>query len=379
MAIDVALRIPPRPEMVLGAGALEDLAELVGRLGTNSAFVVTDRGLVAAGVAGKVVGHLESAGVRTGIFDGVGPNPCARDVLAGSAALRSFGDAAVVAVGGGSAMDAAKAVALHAVNDRPLEELDHRTRGLTPAAPLIGVPTTAGTGAETNAFGVIDDPIARRKRYIGDSSALPRFALLDPNLSVTAPPRVTAACGIDVLAHAMESVQARECNVYSAALGLEAIRLVVTHLPAVVVDGRDVAGRSAMLLAAHLAGLAFATTGLGTAHAIGHALSARYGTAHGIALAAVLPLVVGFNARERVAETVRIAEAAGVTGGAGGVQQAVSALQEGMGLRPNLRELGVLHSELPAIADAALVDEVVRNAPRVPTRIELVRMLDAAY
>ncbi len=379
MAVDVALRIPPRPEMVLGAGALDDLADLVGRLGRDAAFVVTDRGLVAAGVVQKVVGHLEAAGVRAEVYDGVGANPCARDVLAGSAALRSFGDAAVVAVGGGSPMDAAKAIALHAVNDRPLEALDHRARGLVPADPLIGGPTTAGTGSETNAFGVIDDPIARRKRYIGDSSALPRFALLDPNLSVTAPPRVTAACGIDVLAHAMESVQARECNVYSAALGLEAIRLVVTHLPAVVVDGRDVAGRSAMLLAAHLAGLAFATTGLGTAHAIGHALSARYGTAHGIALAAVLPLVVGFNARERVAETARIAEAAGVTGGAGGVQQAVSALQEGMGLRPNLRELGVLHSELPAIADAALVDEVVRNAPRVPTRIELVRMLDAAY
>lgn len=379
MSAEVALRIPPRPEMVLGAGALHGLAGLVGRLGADAAFVVTDRGLVEAGVTGRVVAHLHAAGVRTHVFDGVGANPCAQDVLAGSAALRAVGPAAVLAVGGGSPMDAAKAIALHAANDRALEDLDHRAQRLAPAAPLISVPTTAGTGAETNAFGVIDDPVGRRKRYVGHPSAMPRFALLDPELSVTAPPRVTAACGIDVLAHAIESVQARDRNVYSAGLGLEAIRLVVTHLPAVVADGRDLAGRSAMLLAAHLAGLAFATTGLGTAHAIGHALSARYGTAHGLALAAVLPLVVAYNARERIVETGRIADAAGVPGGAGMLPSALTELQDGMGLRLTLRELGVPHADLRAVADAALADEVVRNAPRVPTRDELVRMLDAAY
>ena len=160
---------------------------------------------------------------------------------------------------------------------------------------------------------------------------------------------------------------------------LEAIRLVVTHLPAVVAHGGDLQGRSAMLLAAHLAGLAFATTGLGTAHAIGHALSARYGTAHGVALAAVLPLVVRFNTSERPLQSDRIAEAAGVTGGSEELVGALSELQRGLGLHPSLRELGVPRRELAEVADAALADEVVRNAPRVPSRRELMGMLDAAY
>src|SRR4051812_14445983 len=312
MAVDAALRIPPRPEMVLGEGAVDDLPKLVRSLGEDAAFVITDRGLVDAGVAGLVAGRLEAAGGRTAVHDGVGANPCAADVLAGPAAPRSVGRAGLGAVGGGPPIAAPQAMPLHAANARPPEALAQDPAGLAPAGPLVAVPTTAGTGTETNGFAVIDDHAARRKRYVGHPSALPRYAVLDPALSVSAPPRVTAACGIDVLAHAIESLQARTGNAYSAALGLEAVRLVVAHLPAVVDDPGDRASRSAMLLAAHLAGLAFATTGLGNAHAIGHSLSARYGTPHGVALAAVLPLVVRLNATERERETARIAEAAGV-------------------------------------------------------------------
>jgi alcohol dehydrogenase class IV len=316
--------------------------------------------------------------VRTELFDGVGANPTVDAVHAGAAQLRAFGPrATIVAVGGGSPIDAAKAIALHAANGGSLETLAYGAADVVPAGPLIAVPTTAGTGTETNGFAVIDDHAARRKRYVGHASALPRFAVLDPALSITAPPRVTAACGIDVLAHAIESLQARTGNAYSAALGLEAVRLVVAHLPAVVDDPGDREGRSAMLLAAHLAGLAFATTGLGTAHAIGHALSARYGTPHGVALAAVLPLVVRMNAGERRDETARIGEAAGVD--PDHVADAVAALEERTGLHPTLHELGVPHDDLPALADAALADEVIANAPRVPERRELVSLLDAAY
>lgn len=203
-------------------------------------------------------------------------------------------------------MDAAKAIAAGA-----------------PDAPIVAVPTTAGTGSETNGFGVIDDHAAGRKRYVGNASTLPRFAVLDPVLTLSAPATVTAACGIDVLAHAVESLQARSGNAYSAALALEAVRVVCAHLPGVVADGADLEGRSALLLAAHLAGLAFATTGLGTAHALGHALSARYGTPHGVALSAVLPLVVELNRGERADATDRIAVAAGVRGGAAAVPEAI--------------------------------------------------------
>ena len=380
MAAEPLLRIPPRPEMVFGAGTVAALPDLVRGLGGAGAFVVTDRGLVDAGVADRVLGALRAAGMPVSCFDGVSPNPSPADVEAGARELRRAGAAVVVAVGGGSPLDAAKAIALRAANPGlPLFALAGPPALLRPAGPLVGVPTTAGTGSETNAFGVIDDPAARRKRYLGHPSTMPRFAVLDPELTVSAPPAVTAACGIDVLAHAVESIQARSGNAYSAALALEAVAIVAHHLPAVVADGTDLEGRAAMLLAAHLAALAFATTGLGTGHAIGHALSARYGTAHGVALAAVLPLVAAQNLAERARETERIAAAAGVAGGADAVPALIADLEDRAGLHPRLGELGVPREELALVAADALDDVVVRNAPRIPSPGELLDLLEAAY
>lgn len=360
VAANPALRIPPRPETVLGPGAVERLGPLVRGLGEDAAFVVSDGGLVAAGIADAVVARLQAAGLRVALFAEIGPNPCVEEVEAGAEALRAFGRAAVVAVGGGSPIDAAKAIGI-------------RAWAPAPSPPLIAVPTTAGTGTETNGFGVIDDRAAARKRYVGHPSALPRYAVLDPELGTSAPPRVTAACGMDVLAHAIESVQARVPNAYAGGLAGEAARIVFATLPAVVRDGADLEGRSAMLMAAHLAGLAFATTGLGTAHALGHALSARHGVAHGIALAAVLPGVVRLNERARPHETARMAAAAGLQDEP--LADAVSRLREEIGLTGSLADLGVGPADLDALADVALADEVLANAPRRPGRAELLGLL----
>lgn len=359
-----ALRIPARSDVVFGDGAIDALPNLVRGLGADAAFVVSDPGLVAAGVTARAQKLLRRAGLRSELFDGIGANPTVDAVGQGAAALRDFGAATVVAIGGGSPIDAAKAIALDA--------------GEGPPAPIVAIPTTAGTGAETNGFGVIEDVAARRKRYMGDASTAPRHAILDPALTVTAPAHVTAACGIDVLAHAIESLQARADNAYAAALALEAARLVVGNLPRAVEDGTDVGARSALLLAAHLAGLAFSTTGLGTAHAIGHALSAHYGTAHGVALAAVLPIVTADNLPHRPTETARLADALGVAGAAA-VPGAVAELQNRIGLRPTLTDLGVAREDLPGLADAALADEVIRNAPRTHSHAELVRLLEDAH
>jgi alcohol dehydrogenase class IV len=361
-----ALRIGARPEMVFGEGAADGsaLAALVRGLGAEAAFVVSDRGLVAAGLAGAVTDGLEAEGLRVGFYADIGPNPSVAAVTAGATALADFGGPAViVALGGGSPIDAAKAIGLTASDPGP-------------CPPLIAVPTTAGTGTETNGFGVIDDPAAGCKRYVGHLSATPRYAVLDPLLTVSAPPHVTAACGIDVLAHAIESAQARTANPYGAALACEAARLVFTSLPIVMRDPADVASRASMLLAAHLAGLAFATTGLGTAHAIGHALSARHGAAHGDALAAVLPLVVRFNAAERPAATARLATAVGCTGS---LEDAVATLQTAVDLRPTLADLGVGLADLEPLVDAALADVVIANAPRVPAPGELLTLLREAH
>lgn len=374
-----ALRIPTRPEMVFGEGAIASLPDVVRGLGFTTAFVVSDPGLGAAGVTGTALAALHAGGVRAVVFDGVGPNPSVDAVLAGSAALRAFGPAVVVGVGGGSPIDASKAIALHAANGMAPDDIDADDPGRRASDPLVAVPTTAGTGAETNAFGVIDDPVRHRKRYVGHASTMPRVAVLDPALTLSAPPAVTAACGIDVLAHAIESMHARAGNAYSAALALEAVRIVAARLPGVVDDGSDLAARGSMLLGAHLAALAFGTTGLGAAHAIGHALSARYGTAHGVALAAVLEPVVAQSLPDRRTESARIVEAMGVAGGADALPAAVGELCARAGLRPRLGELGVPWDELAEVADDALADPVIANAPRAPTRPELVAVLRAAF
>ena len=353
----------PRPsDVVFGEGALDALPGLVRGVGAEAAFVVSDPGLVAAGVTPRALTLLERAGVRRELFDGIGVNPTGRPCgRAGGAA--PLAPAAVVAIGGGSPIDAAKAIAFSAGEGRP-------------PAPIVAVPTTAGTGTETNGFGVIEDPALRRKLYLGDASTTPRHAILDPALTITVPPHVTAACGIDVLAHAIESVQARTGNAYSAALALEAARLVAAHLPRAVADGADIGARSALLLAAHLAGLAFSTTGLGTAHAIGHALSARYGVPHGVALAAALPLVTAENLEHRPGDRParRRARRAGRGCGAGRRRPSAGrARGPADARRPRRRP-----HDVPDVAAAALADEVIRNAPRAYSHAELVRLLEQA-
>ena len=200
-----------------------------------------------------------------------------------------------MAVGGGSPIDAAKGIALAAVNPQRGRELDYRSDFAAPALPLIAVPTTAGTGAETNAFGVVTDEAARRKFYVGHASTMPAAAILDPDLTIGLPPGATAATGMDALTHAVESYLSVRANPWSAGLALQVIGMVGEFLPRAVADGSDREARGQMLLAAHMAGVAMASTGLGACHAIGHALGGRFDVPHGVALTMVLPQVLSFS------------------------------------------------------------------------------------
>jgi alcohol dehydrogenase len=354
------LRLPPPPELVFAAGARAELVEIVRRYG-DRAFIVTDEGVVAAGIVADVAGNLH--GLDVAVHAGVEPNPTLATVQRAGAAARAFGPAVVVGLGGGSALDVAKSVALLGANPGARAvECDYRNEPERPAWPVVAVPTTAGTGSEVNGFGVIAGE--HGKLYAGHASAQARVALLDPELTLSLPAAVTAASGLDVLAHALESLQARTANPYSTGLALEVVRTVRWALPRAVEDGADLEARAAMLLAAHLAARAFAATGLGTAHALAHALSDRHGVAHGVALAAVLGGVVALNRAERPAVTARAEEALGCD---------LATFQDRIRLTPRLAALGV--SALAPLADAALHDEVLVNAPRVPTRDELLDLL----
>jgi alcohol dehydrogenase len=295
------------------------------------------------------------------------------------------GRVAVVAVGGGSPIDAAKGIALAAVNRQRGRDLDYRNDFARPALPIVAVPTTAGTGAETNAFGVVTDPATRRKFYLGHTSSLPAAVILDPDLTAGLPPGATAATGMDALTHALESCLSRRANPWSDGIALQVVRMIAAHLPRAVADGADREARSQMLLAAHLAGIGMAGTGLGICHAIGHALGGRFDIAHGVALTMVLPEVLRFNlpaCEERLA-AVAFAFGAGDPARSAGWNaaaaiDAVTALRDRVGMTHRMPDFGITAGELDLIAADALDDEVLANTPRQPTGADIRAILASA-
>ena len=277
-----------RNRVLFGVGEIERLPEVVAAAGGSRVFVVTDPGVRAAGIVEPVLDALAAAGLATAIFDGIEPNPAASTVERGAASLRDFGPAGavVVAIGGGSAMDAAKAIDLRAANDRPVWELEYDGPDLTPGLPIVAVPTTAGTGSEAHSFAVITHEEIGRKDYVGHPSLLPVATILDPGLTVGLPRSVTAATGIDAMTHSLESLLSANPNPFAEAMALGVIRTVGRWLRLAVADGSDLEARSQMLVASHLAGVGQASgTGVGLVHALGHSIGTRGKVAHGTALA----------------------------------------------------------------------------------------------
>ncbi|BBF98963.1 MULTISPECIES: iron-containing alcohol dehydrogenase family protein [Pseudonocardia] len=412
--------IEPSCALEFGPGSVSRLPALVAGLAADAAFVVTDTGLRRTGIVDRVLAGLAAAGLRTGVFDGIGPNPSTTVVEAGAAALRDFGPCVVVGLGGGSVLDAAKGIALLATHPtaRATDPLwDSAVDGL----PLIAVPTTAGTGAETNGFGVVEDTCARRKIYLGHPSVRPRIAVLDPELTLGLPAAVTAATGFDALVHGVESLASRGANPVSDAAAAQAVALVGRWLPVAVEHGADLEARSQLLLGAHLAGQALTVSGLGLVHGIAHAVTAHLGTPHGVALAAVNEQVMRYSADAAVGAYERVwwalerdgggarsvgaqpdgsgaahpgaADPAGSgsahPGAAGrglahpadpaAVIGTITALAEGVGVRRTLRDLGATRELLPVLAAAAVADPVTSNAPRRPTEAEVRDILAEAW
>jgi len=378
---DRTLELHLRGRVRFGAGTVATLPELVRGLGTSRAFVVTDPGVVRSGVIERVVAILESDGVVTTVFDGVEPNPGRATIERGSAALLDFGRdlAVVIPVGGGSSMDAAKVMSLHAANERgDVLALGYDREDVAAGGPLIAVPTTAGTGAETNTYGVITDDAAGRKTYLGHPSLLPTWTVLDPELTVGLPPAATAATGVDAMSHSIESLLSRNPNPFAEAIALGVIRAVREWLPRAFRDGEDLEARAQLLMASHLAGIGQQSgTGVGLVHALGHAIGTRGRLAHGLALAAVEPEVLAFYAaepglRDRELHLIGVAlRAASPTEepatGAIGAIGALRTFLADLGLRPGLTSLGLDSATLDLIAHDAIDDAAIANSPRLPS------------
>ena len=384
---DRTIEMVLRNRVYFGVGAIERLPEVVAAAGGSRVFVVTDPGVQRSGVVDRVLGILAVADLETGRFAEVEPNPGAPTVERGAEALRAFGleGTVLVPIGGGSAMDTAKALDLRATNDRPVWELEYDGPDLNPGRPLVAVPTTAGTGAETNSFGVITDEAAGRKRYVGHPSLLPVATILDPVLTVGLPPAATAATGIDAMTHSLESLLSANPNPFAEALAIGVIRSVGRWLPAAVADGADLEARAQMLMASHLAGVGQASgTGVGLVHALGHAVGTRGKLAHGTALAVVLPEVLNFYRGTRDRELALVGIALGVASTAEAESSAaavaigaIDKLLRDLDQRPTLRQLGLAAETIAVIAGDAIADPAIRNSPRLPTLAETTAILES--
>ena len=378
----LALVLDAKPVAHFGRGAVAEVGTIAARTGARSALVVTDPFLASTPIIAAVVSSLEAAGLTVTVFGGVTPNPTTTCVDEGSDLAASCGAQAIVAVGGGSSMDAAKGISIGAVNPQRGVGLDYTSSFEHDALPIIAVPTTAGTGAEVNAFGVITDVVSHRKFYVGHTSALARAAILDPDLTVGLPASATAATGMDALTHALESYLSVRANPYSDGIALQVISTVATFLPRAVVDGTDIEARAELLFASHVAGVGFSHTGLGLVHGIAHPLGGQFNIPHGLALCIVIEGVLRFSLPAREARIARVAFALGVGDTASTTAEnaeaaiaCIAALAAQVGMVGPLSRFGVTEGSLASLAADTLADSVTVNAPRQPTLDDVVRIL----
>ncbi|RNL57920.1 iron-containing alcohol dehydrogenase family protein [Arthrobacter oryzae] len=380
-----ALTLDPKPTAYFGRGRVTEVGGIVAALGGRSALIVTDPFLATTDVVAAVRASLEAAGLAVTVFDGVTPNPTTTCVDAGSDLAAESGVDVLVPVGGGSSMDAAKGISLGAVNEARGAGLDYSNHFANPALPIVAVPTTAGTGAEVNAFGVVTDVQAHRKFYVGHVSALPKAAVLDPELTLGLPPKATAATGMDALTHAVESYSSLHPNPYSDGIALQVVSMVAEFLPRAVADGTDLEARSQLLLASHIAGVGFSHTGLGLVHAIAHPLGGRFNIPHGLALCLVIEDVLRLNLRTRLDRTARLAFALGVGDTAGTVEAnaeaavtAVASLAREVEMTARLADFGVTAADLDSLVADTLADPVINNTPVPPSAAEIRAILEKA-
>ncbi len=376
------LRVPTR--LVVGPGTLGRLGDLARELGGTRALVVSDPGVLRAGHAAAGVATLEAAGLACTLFDRVAENPSTEHVADGAAVAREMRPDLIVAIGGGSALDCAKGINfLHSFGGR-MQDYQGRGRAIDRRAAMlasIAVPTTAGTGSETQSFALIADAETGMKMACGDPRAAFRLAILDVNLTLTQPPRVAAVTAVDAVSHALESHVCRTATPASRVFSREAWRLLASHVPRVFADPTDREARAAVQYGAALAGLAIEHSMLGAAHACANPLTAEHGIVHGQAVGLMLPHVVRFNAPacpDGYAELTRIIFPAGDHAAGDRLADWLTSLLIGGGLATRLCALGVPSSDVTRLAAAAASQWTAGFNPRPVTAADLASLYEAA-
>jgi 4-hydroxybutyrate dehydrogenase len=365
--------------IVFGPGSLATLPDHVKRLGGKRVLVVCDPGVRKAGLVDRVLAVLRAASIDAHAFDGVDPNPIEKNIFDGVTEYAEFRADLLVAVGGGAALDTAKLIALKTTHERPLVDYDDATGGdqfISANVPsLIAIPTTAGTGSEVGRSGVVTLAVNGRKTVIFSPHLLAKVAILDPELTVSMPARITAATGFDALTHCLEAYVSLGDHPLADGIAMGGLELVVANLARAVDKPDDLEARGGMMKAAMMGAVAF-QKGLGACHSLAHPLSSEKGMHHGLANALCLPAVVEYNESAVAPKLARIR--AIIDPSAKSCADAVRALRARVGLPNGLGAEGITAADIPKLADKAIEDACHRSNPRPTTRADLAKLYEAS-
>ena len=359
-----------------GPGAREVLPKEISRLGLKKAFVATDKDLIKFGVADKVLSVLRNANIPYEVFSEIKPNPTVSNVKAGLAAYAASGADFIIAIGGGSSMDTAKAIGIITNNPEfsDVVSLEGVADTKKKSVPIIALPTTAGTAAEVTINYVITDEENHKKMVCVDPNDIPAIAIVDAELMYTLPKSLTAATGLDALTHAIEGLITKSAWEMSDMFEIKAIEMIARYLETAVNEPNNADARNGMAVAQYIAGMAFSNVGLGVVHGMAHPLGAIFDIPHGVANALLLPTIMEFNAPAALDKYVEIAKAmnvysAGMTKeeAADAAVKAVKELSVRVGIPQHLSELGIKAEDLPRLAKAAYADVCTPSNPREVT------------
>lgn len=372
-------------DIVFGRESLLALPDIWKEFGAKRALVVSDRGVCAAGIPQKVISVMEEGGLDTDLYSDVQPNPTNENVMEAAERAKAFAPDLLVAVGGGSSIDLAKAVSLLMTNEGPIERYAGIGKVPKKGLPLVAVPTTSGTSSEiTNVCALIDTKKVV-KYVIIDNKITPDRVIADPCLTMTVPPSVTAATGMDAITHAIESYVSNMASPLTAYHSLTGLRILYENLPKAYENGADAEAREQMMLGCLITGFGFSNANLGLVHGIAHTLSAHFGLAHGAANAAVLPYVIAYNAPACPEKMTDMARRLGLplTGDRNGDLYALAEAMKSLNTRLNIRTLsqnGIREADFPMLAKDVLTEPVLGFNPRQGiTEADVLHILKEAF
>jgi 1,3-propanediol dehydrogenase len=359
------------PEIVFGLGSLAEAGHCALRLGARRPFVVTDPGIEAAGWVSELVGHLAEVGLVADIWYGVTPNPKDHEIRAAHARYRECGGDVILALGGGSCIDAAKGVAILAGNGGDILDYAGVDRAQGPIPPMVTIPSTSGTGADVSQFCIVSDTQRLVKITIMGRALVPDISVTDPRLLTTMPDELAAATGLDALTHGIEAYVSLAHNPLADIHALTAVRLVGSDLERTLLEPMDIESRTAMAQASLEAGLAFTNAILGATHAMSHQVGGLLDAPHGVVNGVLLPHVIRYNAALAPGRFVPLARAAGLDVERMPADEAAEELAlwarrlaDRVGVPRGLRELGVTEADLPRLAETTTQDTCLTTNPR---------------